>query len=296
MEGCTGKEIKRQYFKSIQTLSKRFSIDWLCQLYGVSRSGYYLWLKAKKQPNRYELLHKEIDDIVMQEHHQHPSYGYRSIRAAILYKMGWVLSNHSVLKSMQRLKIQSKVRPKKNYLKGKEHPVFPNILNRQFKADRPFEKVATDICQFRNRGMRYYFAAYLDLFNNEIISWSLGYKDNMPLVLNALNRVIEIKKEETFMIIHSDQGSQYASYSYVNILKQNHISQSMSRAGTPHDNAVIESCFGWFKDMLKQDFDIKHCVNIKETLTKAVEYYNLARPAYALNYKTPAQFKSEQGF
>jgi Transposase and inactivated derivatives len=296
MEGCTGKEIKRQYFKSIQALNKRFSLDWLCQLYGVSRSGYYQWLKEKKRPNRYDLLHQEIDNVVMKEHSQHPSYGYRSIKAAILYKTGWMLSNYSVLKSMQRLKIQSKVRPKKNYLKGKEHPVFPNILNRQFKTEQPFEKIVTDICQFRSRGVRYYFAAYLDLFNNEIISWSLGLKDNMPLVLNALNRVIEIKEEGAFMMLHSDQGSQYASYPYVNILKQNHIFQSMSRAGTPHDNAVMESCFGWFKDMLKYDFDIRHCVNIKDTLAKAVEYYNFARPAYALNYKTPAQFKAEQGF
>jgi len=296
MEGSTGKEIKQYYFEGIQELSKRFSVPWLCSLYGVSKSGYYRWLKSEKKPNRYQQLHQEVDELVQKEHALHPSYGYRSINAVIRRETGWILSNHAILKSMQRLHICSKARRKKTYRVGQEHTIFPNVLNRQFHTTEPFKHIATDICQFRNKGTRYFLTVYLDMFNNEIISWNLRTKDDVPLILEPLRKVLPLKCQGRPMLIHSDQGSQYASYSYVMLLRDNGIVQSMSRAGTPRDNAVMESCFGWFKDMLFYDFNISTCSNVPDALHSAVHHYNTLRPAYALNYKTPAQFKAEQGF
>lgn len=295
MEGCTGKEMKRSYFESIHSMRKRFSVAWLCSLYGVSKSGYYRWERDDGQPNRYAALHKEIDELVQAQYSAHPSYGYRSINAVILRKTGWILSNHSILKSMQRLRIKSKARVKRSYLVGVEHARFPNALDRCFRASKPLRHIATDICCFRNRGIVYYFIAYLDMFNNEILAWKLGRKEDMSLILPPLRELLLMKEAQAPMLIHSDQGNQYASYPYVKLLRDNGVTQSMSRAGTPRDNAVIESCFGWFKDMLKYEFDILYANDINETIRRAVEYFNNERPAYALNYKTPSQLKAAQG-
>lgn len=134
------------------------------------------------------------------------------------------------------------------------------------------------------------------MFNNEIVSWNLRTKDDVTLILAPLKQVLSLRNQDKPMLIHSDQGAQYTSYSYVKLLRDNGIIQSMSRAGTPRDNAVMESCFGWFKDMLYRDFNISQCSDIYETIQRAVYHFNTFRPAYAFSYKTPAQFKTEQGF
>lgn len=139
-------------------------------------------------------------------------------------------------------------------------------------------------------------AVYLDMFNNEIISWSLNTKDDISLILESLRGVLPLKQSDKQMLIHSDQGAQYTSFSYVKLLRDNGILQSMSRAGTPRDNAVIESFFGWFKDMLQNDFNISQVSDVRGTLHNAVHHFNHTRPAFALDYKTPTQFKNEQGF
>lgn len=295
MEGCTGKEIKRSCFESIRKMRARFSVEWLCALYGVSKSGYYRWLHDGKQPNSYEALHKEIDEMVYRQHTAHPGYGYRSVHAALLRETGWILGNHAVLKSMQRLRVHSKARPKKKYLVGIEHPRFPNILDRRFEPAEPFRKIATDICCFRNRGIRYYFVAYLDLFNNEISTWNPGRKEDLSLILPPLKKLPGMRPTASPLPIHSGQGSRYASFPYVKPLRDNGVVQSMSRAGTPRGNAVIESCFGWFKDMLRYDFNVSHDNDVFGTVTRAVEHFSKERPAYALDYKTPAQLKAVQG-
>jgi transposase InsO family protein len=296
MEGCTEKEMKQAYYDAIQQMGKRFSTEWLCQLYGVSRSGYYRWRSAAQGPNRYQILHQQIDHIVKEEHSKHPSYGYRSIRAVILRETGWILSGQAVLKSMHRLHIRSKARRKRYRLVGKEHTTFPNILNRQFRAPEPLTHIAADISHLHMHGKRCFLAAYLDMFSNEIVSWALGRKEDMALVLEPLKTLLRSKRPDKPMLIHSDQGTQYTSYAYIKSLRDHGVVQSMSRAGTPRDNAVMESCLGWFKEMLYHDFHFAHAIDAETSLSDAVHHFNTTRPAFALNYKTPAQFKLEQGF
>lgn len=96
--------------------------------------------------------------------------------------------------------------------------------------------------------------------------------------------------------MHTDQGSVYASISYNELIKDCNIKRSMSRAGTPTDNPVDESLNGWIKEELFLDFDLGHSNNVEGLIKEYVNYYNNERPAYSLNYKTPAQFISELGF
>ena len=280
----------------IDKLKYRFSIPWLCNLYGVSKSGYYRWKKHPELSQRYELLHKKIDEYVKRIHTHHKSYGYRSVCAVIHNEGQLKLSCNSVLKSMQRLDIHSMARKKRSKYAGATHSNFPNILDRQFNPSRPMQRVAVDVCQFYNHSQKYYFIAYLDMFNNEIISWNLARREDMSLILPPLRQLLAKKKACEELLLHSDQGSQFASYSYIKLLQDNGVTQSMSSAGTPRDNAVLESCFGWFKNMLRIDFNIQICQDVFATVAEAVDHFNHFRPAFALDYKTPVQFKTAQGF
>jgi len=98
------------------------------------------------------------------------------------------------------------------------------------------------------------------------------------------------------LLLHSDQGTQFASASYSFLLEQNNVTQSMSRVTTPRDNAVIESVFGWVKEFLRSDYFPGAVISIRELLEKAVYDFNHSRPSFELNYKTPVQFRSERGF
>ena len=127
---------------------------------------------------------------------------------------------------------------------GSEHGTFKNELNRKFHAEAPMQKIVTDVTYLQHKGKWYYFACYLDLFNNESLDWELSDTFDNFLVMKPAKRILEkTKSTETPILFHSDQGVQYSSAGYCNLLKSYNIIQSMSRAGTPRDNAVIESFF-----------------------------------------------------
>ena len=153
---------------------------------------------------------------------------------------------------------------------------------------------------FYVKGNYYELTMYFDAWNKEIVGYGLvsrkgdikSYYDGLKQVLNR------IKKEQTddLIILHTDQGSVYSSKAYNKLLEDYNISRSMSRAGTPTDNPVNESLNGWIKEELIIDFNLKNCNNVPELIRKYINYYNNERPSYALNYKTPIQYKIESGF
>lgn len=228
----------------------------LCQLYGVSRSGYYKWLKRCIQFNCYEKKQMLLDDYVKDIHVHYPSMGYRTIRDTLFIQTGLKVCDLSVWRSMKRLGIRGYTRRiKYSCIKGRENPIYPNILNRKFYADKPLQKIVADISYIRYRGKWFYFSCFLDLFNNEVVEWQLSEQLDNFLVINPARRLLERAKcTETPILLHSDQGVQYTSTGYQALLKQYNAIQSMSRAGTPRDNAVIESFLGRFKDVLRFQF------------------------------------------
>ena len=141
---------------------------------------------------------------------------------------------------------------------------------------------------------------YFDAWNKEIIGYGLvSRKRDIRSYYDGLNQVLErIKKEQTddLIILHTDQCSVYSSKAYNRLLENYNISRSVSRAGTPTDNPVNESLNGWIKEELIIDFDLKYCNNVPELIKEYVCYYNIERPSYALNYKTPIQYKIESVF
>ena len=293
------KEVKQYYYSQIDKLRERYSVEWLCQLFEVSRSGYYKWKRRGNEENCYIRTQKTLDRYIEQLHGAHPSSGYRALNSRLRAETGWVVCDASVLRSMQRLSIKARVRKnRKSPAAGEEHKKFPNLLNREFHADRPLSKVATDITQIKYKGQAYSFVCYLDLFNNEILEWNVRQDESMELLLPPLKRLLKRKRmiTEPQMLLHSDQWTQYSSAGYYTLIKKYNVIQSMSRIATPRDNAVIESVFGWFKEFLAADFFPNASEPIERLLAKAVYEFNYYRPSCKLNYKSPVQFRIEQGF
>lgn len=147
---------------------------------------------------------------------------------------------------------------------------------------------------FYVKGVYYELTLYMDLWNNEIVSHSLSSKrgDRMTYI-SGLEDLIEIKKQhpDYKMILHSDQGSVYASKAFNELLPMYNITHSMSRAGTPTDNAAMESINGWIKAELFMDFHVTGNKPVVNEINDYILFFNEQRPAYSLNYLTPVQYR-----
>ena len=286
----------QQCYVEIQKQTARHSVTELCSLYGVSRSGYYKWLHRRGKLNRYEASQQLLDSYVSDIHAHHPMMGYRSVRDILALQFGWIVCDLSVLKSMQRLRIQGYSRKKKHSSSdcGLLHTRYPNLLQRNFKASAPLQKVVTDVTYLRFHGQWYYLAAYLDLFNNEILEWELSDSFDNLLVMKPAERVLKRTESTAHQVLfHSDQGVQYSSAGYCNLLSQYNVLQSMSRAGTPLDNAVMESFWGRFKDTLRIHFHYWDKENLSAVVADCVHYFNYVRPLRKLNGKPPVLFRTD---
>lgn len=283
-------------YAQIQRQADRHSIAELCSIYGVSRSGYYKWKKRNGNINRYEQAQQALDTLVSDIHAHYPMMGYRSVRDVLALQFGLHVSDPSVWKSMRRLQIYGYTRRRKVPCSGSgmQHTRYPNWLKRNFHADMPMQKVVTDVTYLRFHGSWYYLAAYLDLYNNEILEWELSSTFDNFLVIRPAERLLKRTESTTHQILfHSDQGVQYSSAGYCNLLTRYNVLQSMSRAGTPHDNAVMESFWGRFKDTLRKHFRYWEKDDLYSVVDECIHYFNYCRPLRKLNGKPPVLFRSE---
>jgi transposase InsO family protein len=264
----------------------------------VSRSGYYKWLKNKDTKRQYQLDREELCRLVKEYHEKHKSWGYRHINRQIRKDIGWYISDNLVHKCCKFLNIKSIVRNYKYKKPGEQHVLYSNIINNNWKATKPLEKVCRDMTCIRYRSELYDTTLYLDAFNNEIISYGYTNKHNSitPYYDGLFPYLDKIKRIDYPSTLHSDQGIVYSSMAFTNAHKDYNIIRSMSRAGTPTDNPKMESINGWIKDEIENDFDIDSYPSFDEFIRTYINYYNNERLAYSLNYKTPIQYKIELGF
>ncbi len=286
----------QETYAEIKFQSGNHSISELCKIYGVSRSGYYKWLQREQSPNRYEQSQQILDSYVSNIHVHHPMMGYRSIRDTLALERGLLVSDPSVWKSMKRLNIHGYTRSRKNppIGSGMEHMRYPNLLHRDFKAEAPLQKAVTDVTHIKFSGKWYYLAAFLDLYNNEILEWELSESFDNLLVMKPVERLLK-RTESTGhqVLLHSDQGVQYSSVGYCNLLKTYNAMTALSRAGTPLDNAVMESFWGRFKDTLRKHFRYWEKSDLLAVVGECIEYFNYVRPVRKLNGKPPVLFRLE---
>lgn len=179
---------------------------------------------------------------------------------------------------MRLMGLRSMIRMKKyKSYKGDVGRIAPNVLKRDFKAEKPDEKWVTDITEFALCGQKVYLSPIIDLYNGEIISYSISDRPVFAQVEDMLNKAFAKISDNTNLILHSDQGWQYQMKKYQNMLKEKGIIQSMSRKGNCLDNSLAENFFSQLKAefLYIQEFD--SIEQFKTELIEYIEYYNTKR-------------------
>lgn len=277
-------------------LASNYSVKLLCEISQVSKSGYYKWISRKASPNKDSEIEEKILDVYTRSK---KVYGYRRVKVALKRTFGLNVNHKKIIRLMKKLDIKSVIRKKrfkyinpKNLEQGK---VEPNILNRDFKASKPNEKWVTDITYlyYGCPRKKMYLSALKDLYNNEIISYKISTSLDMTFVEETLYEAFTRYKkcDLSNLTIHSDQGCHYKSYIYKKILRENNITQSMSRKGNCFDNACIENFFGHLKCELiyQTHFDTKEI--LIHAVDEYIYWYNNERFQQKLNNRTPIEFR-----
>ncbi|GAE37398.1 mobile element protein [Halalkalibacter akibai JCM 9157] len=240
----------------------------------IPRSSYYDLLKKMSRPDPDINLKVEIK-AVYDEHEGR--YGYRRIRDE-LANCGQKVNHKKVQRIMKELGLKCVVRMKKyKSYKGSVGKIAPNILDRNFIAEAPNKKWVTDITEFKLFGEKLYLSPVLDLFNGEIITYTIGSRPTYSLVSEMLENALELLPEEHQLLMHSDQGWHYQMEKYRKRLQLRGIVQSMSRKGNCYDNSVMENFFGIMKSEFLYLNQFECVEHFKKELEKYIIYYNTKR-------------------
>lgn len=253
----------------------------------MARSTFYYHQSRLNLPDKHAILHERITSI----YHRHKGrYGYRRITLE-LRNEGVLVNHKTVEKLMQESGLKSLVRVKKyRSYRGSAGKIAPNILKRDFAVDAPNRKCATDVTEFSVCGQKIYLSPIIDLYNGEIISYTLSLHPDLKMVTSMLNRALRIVEGE--LVLHSDQGWHYQHYTYQKMLKDKGILQSMSRKGNCLDNAVIENFFGILKSELLYLRKFSSVDEFTYELRKYLKYYNNDRIKAKLNGMSPVQYRT----
>ena len=259
------------------------------QLSGLARSTYYYYLKHQNT-DKYGKEKEEILDIFNDNKGR---YGYRRILIAMRNK-GYVINHKTVLKLMNSLGLKGKQRKNDQYhsYKGTVGKVADNLLKRDFYAEKPFEKLTTDVTQFNISDSKVYLSPVLDLFNNEVVSYAVSMSPNLEQIREMLNGLFEKLPADAKPIFHSDQGWQYQHAEYQRLLSEHNITQSMSRKGNCMDNGAMENFFGRLKVEMFYGERFESVNAFIDELKKYIHYYNNERISLKLKGMSPVQYRT----
>lgn len=276
----------------IQTQMKYYALTRLCYVLEVSTSGFYDWFdrpmsKRDKDNQRLTLklhcFHQQSKQI----------FGSPNLHQDLLDD-GEAVGIKRVQRLMKKAGIQSKITKKFVVAKNSKHShqVAENLLERNFRTDKKDIAWVTDTTFIHTREGWLYLATVMDLYSRKIIGWSMGERNNRTLVCNALLMALWRRKHPKGVIVHSDQGSTYASNDYQALLKEKKLVCSMSRRGNCWDNAVAESFYGSLKNEWVNWEDYATRDQAKKSIFNYIEvFYNRKRRHSYLGYKTPDEYE-----
>lgn len=253
------------------------------------RSTFYYHKKHFNDNDKYKVEKQTITEIF---HQNKGRYGYRRITLE-MRNQGMILNHKTVSKLMNKLGLKCLVKMKKyRSYKGQIGAIVPNILERNFKAERPNQKWSTDVTEFSLFGTKCYLSPILDLYNGEIISYNITYRPTLDLVMNMIDTAFKKIPKNINLILHSDQGWHYQHRNYHQKLKKHGVKQSMSRKGNCLDNAVIENFFGLLKSELLYLQKFNSIEHFHSELEEYIEYYNNKRIKSRLNEMSPVNYRT----
>ncbi|MFL4367267.1 IS3 family transposase [Enterobacter asburiae] len=289
-ESLSSKRERRQKAVIISELRSEHALSDLLRAAGMSRSTWYHNINALKRVDRHADLKAKISEIY---HYHKGRYGYRRITLS-LRKQGLPVNHKTVQRLMAELSLRSLIRVKKyRSWKGETGRAAPNILSRDFGASKANEKWVTDVTEFAVQGKKLYLSPVLDLFNREIISFSLSEKPVMEMVNAMLQDAFSKLRPGDAPLLHSDQGWQYRMAGYQARLKAHGMTQSMSRKGNCLDNAVMENFFGTLKSECFYLSQFNSLSELRKAIEDYIHYYNHERVSLKLKGLSPVEFRTQ---
>jgi len=273
-------------------------ITWLCDIAGVSRSGYYRWCSSEESRK-----HKEDQDINDFEsilnayNYRGYAKGARGIYMRLLHQNPSVNMNiKKIRRLMNKYGLKCPIRkanPYRRMMKAmKTNKIAPNLLNREFRSHGARMVLLTDITYIpRENGAFSYLSVIIDAYTKQVLAYKLSKSLEIDFVLKTVEQLIEkhgisLRKET---LIHSDQGSHYTSHKFIDIVKNNDLRQSMSRKANCWDNAPQESLFGHMKDEITLTGKESHN-QLVTIINKWIDYYNNERYQWELARLSPNEY------
>jgi len=245
----------------------------MCDFFKVSRSGYYDFVKRMDKPDKDKIIAELISECQAKVK---KTYGYRRVKIWLLREMGLIINHKAVLRIMNKYNLLSEIRRRRRWRKfGDSMYKYENILNRNFRANRPNQKWATDISYIFTKQGILYLSMIRDLYDNFVVAYRTGTDQTTNLVSETIKKA---KKEvANGLILHSDQGFQYTSQAYNALTKEYSILPSMSRAGNPLDNAVAENFFSILKTECINPGKPNTFEEAKDMINEYINFYNYER-------------------
>ena len=270
-------------------LRQKYPLKELLRLSKLPRSTYYYYVKQSNKPSRYVELKENISEVYEKNGSR---YGYRRILLGLRQK-GIVINHKTVLKLMKSLNLRGKTRKNDKYhsYKGEVGKIAENLLNREFEASKPYEKLTTDVTQFKVNNEKIYLSPVMDLYNREILTYSISLSPNLEQIREMLNGLYEKLPETATPIFHSDQGWQYQHSEYQSSLKEHNIVQSMSRKGNCMDNGAMENFFERLKVEMFYGEKFSSIEDFIMKLHDYISYYNNERIILKLKM-SPVQYRT----
>lgn len=273
------------------------TVSMLCEIAKVSRSGYYNWVNSGNNRIKKENDDRRDFEIILKAY-QFRGYdkGARGIYMRLIHMNPPIIMNvKKIRRLMKKYNLFCPIRKANPYRRMakalKTNNVADNILNREFKEHGPRMVLLTDITYIPYNNTRCYLSVILDAFTKEVLSYVLSVSLEVDFVLDTVNQLIERHglSLTTETLLHSDQGCHYTSYSFIQILKDKQLRQSMSRKGNCWDNAPQESFFGHMKD----EIDLSKCKTFDEvraSIDDWMDYYNNERYQWNLAKLSPVEY------
>ena len=253
-----------------------YPISVMCRFFGVSRSGYYDYVKRLGQIEKDVAL---AEKLKQQQERCFQTYGYRRMQIW-LEKQGIHRNPKTVLRIMKKYGILSEIRRKRKWKNlGQQIHRYENLLNRQFRADRPNTKWVTDISYIHTKEGVLYLSMIRDLYDNSIVAYKTAASQTINLVLDTIRLAMrkEKKRVAAELQLHSDQGFQYTSQAYFKLTQSYGITPSMSRKGNPYDNAMAENFFSILKTECIYRHKPKTFTEANDLIDRYIHFYNHER-------------------
>ena len=255
----------------------------------MARSVFYYHMSHMDDSDGYDGIRERIKQIYDRNHGR---YGYRRI-CMELRNEDIVINHKTVQKLMNQMGLKAKTK-KRHYhsYKGEIGKIAPNVLERDFYADRPNQKWATDVTQVCINDKKLYLSPILDMFDGGIISYTISTSPNLQMVISMLKKAFKKYPQIDGLTLHSDQGWHYQHGMYQKMLKDHDITQSMSRKGNCLDNAMMENFFGLMKNELLYANKYESIEDFERALRKYIDWYNNKRIKLRLKGMSPVQYRA----